>query len=87
MSRNASDAERDQDDVVEIAEDRDEVRDEVDRRQRVRDDPGHEQPRVPRRPPVAGGEVERERLRFQPARAVAQRCHAPILSGHAVLPS
>ena len=61
----ARQAERDEQNIVEVPYDRNEIRDEVDGRQRVGDDCGCEQLCVERRPRIARGEIERERVPLQ----------------------
>lgn len=53
---------RDEQEVVEVAEDRDRIRDEVERAQRVRHGRHREGAGVPRRARVAGGQRQRMQL-------------------------
>src|SRR5215218_7793711 len=62
------DAERDDDEVVQVSEDGDHVGDEVYGAEGVPDDGGGADPRVPGHPRVPVGEIERVHLDLEPAR-------------------
>ncbi len=66
------DTERDEDQVVEIAEHGDEVRDQIDRAQRVGDDRTREQFGVPGSARVARHHVNRAGVRFEDGRALLE---------------
>lgn len=77
------DAQRDEDQVVQVAEDGDEVGDEVDRAERVPDDAGRQRPAVSGRAGIPAGQVERVCLSLQPLRPVfpcGPEAHTSLLS-------